>query len=113
MCKSLIPLYNYQMPTSLQTRKIIANFSNVDNVHKQVRWTREELEEAVAETPQNDYNSPPLTRIRHRIEALKNEEVRKERCDEIIDERSHDFKQKAFWFILGLITMWLGNYFLN
>ena len=101
------------MPTSPQTRKIIANFSNVDDVHKQVRWTREELEEAVAETPQNDYNSPPLTRIRHRIAALINEEARNERCDEIADERSYDFKQKAIWvfvgFLLGLLTMWLGN----
>ncbi len=103
------------MPTSPKTQKIVSHFSRVENVEKQRRWKREEIEEAVADSPVNDYNNPPLIRMRNRIEEMKNEEASIERHKEKAEQRSHDYILRAWDVFLGiaigLIIAGLSNFF--
>ena len=96
------------MPTTPKTRKIISNFSKSENKEKQEKWTLDELLEAVADSPDNDYYRPPITKINNRIDDLKKE-------GEKTEQRSHDnylrLEGAIIAIIVGLIIAGLSKYF--
>ncbi len=103
-------MYNYLMPTSLETQEIMVAFAidNKDNVDSWGKYILEELQDAYAEMSEDDRASTTGQRILNRIEELENvvekDEVKDDKLNEKPEQRSHDNKQRKQVIIGGIIV---------
>ena len=114
-------MYNYLMPTSLETQEIMVAFAidNKDNVDSWGKYILEELQDAYADMPEDDRASTTGQRILNRIEELENvvekDEVKDDRQNEKPEQQSHDNKQRKQviigGIIVGFIILLLALYF--
>ncbi len=108
-------MYNYLMPTSLETQEIMIAFEvgNKDNLDSWGKYVLEELKDAYADMPEDDRASTTGQRIKDRVEELEKEEAKNDRLEEKAEQRSHNSKQSVLGyfiaFVLALIAMWSGN----
>jgi len=102
------------MPISLETQEIMVAFAieNKDNRDSWGKYILEELQDAYAEMPESDRASTTGQRIKHRIEELKNvnvkvDEVKKVKVDTQYEkpaQQSHANKPGKKIIIGGIIV---------
>ena len=110
-------MYNYLMPTSLETQEIMVAFviGNKDNFDSWGKYSLIELKDAYADMSEVDRASTTGQRIRNRINEIEADKVNDGRQKEIAEQRSHDNKQRKQIIIGGIIVSFiillLGIYF--
>ena len=114
-------MYNYLMPTSLETQEIMVAFAidNKDNLDSWGKYILEELQDAYADMPEDDRASTAGQRIINRIKELENvvekDNVKDDRQNEKPEQRSHDNKKRKQviigGIIVGFIILLLAIYF--
>ena len=82
-------MYNHQMPTSPETQEIIFAFAidNKDNIESWGKYELDELQDAIADMPEEEITSSTGKRIKDRIKEL---ESGHDQVKEVIEQVSSD-----------------------
>ena len=101
-------MYNYRMPTSLETQEIMIAFAidNKDNRDSWGKYELEELEDAYTDMPEDDKASTTGQRIKDRIDELEKVDVdvkvKNDRPEEEAEQRKDDSKIRKQRLLIGL-----------
>ena len=96
-------MYNYLMPTSLETQEIMIAFEigNKDNRDSWGKYVLEELKDAYTDMSEDDRESTTGQRIIDRIEKLEKVEVKNDRLEETADQIKDDSKVRSQRILIG------------
>ncbi len=101
MLKRPLLMYNHPMAISLETQEIIFAFAadNKDNYESWGKYELDELQDAIAEMPEEDRDSTAGQRVKDRIKELESghdqvQELRQEEEEKLAEQQSEDSKQK-------------------